>query len=265
MGDWTCMYASFDRSRTVHGLDPLRANVDRAIRRFGADAPNMHMHVGGLDAQESVADAGAKKTRGQMTMPKQPRGNARESNTSFPIHTLDKLFSEGGLFGNEKLAFAHIDVEGFELNVLKGARAVLARDQPVVTVEAHVHQNITFTRELLRELSANGYDSFLVEEPCGVRGDCRNIIGFPRSRRNEFRDSPTLHLASVSSSLLPVNVSTIASKAFPCCALGGEYCLTSSSGCCNLRAVTGWLERQVNAPPFSRANWYTQWQLMFKQ
>jgi FkbM family methyltransferase len=262
-GEWTCMYAGYDRSRTVHGIDPLRANIDSAIRNFGAEAPNMHMHVGGLGAQESVADFGPKKVRGQMVMPKHVRV-ASESNTSFPIHTLDKLFSTGGLFGDEKLAFAHIDVEGHELNVFRGARAVLARDQPLIAFELQVHRNIGFTIELLGFITAAGYDSFLVEEPCGVHMDCRNIISFPRSRRLEFADSPTLHLASVSSALQAVNVNTIAAKAFPCCARGGQCC-PARGGCCTFGLVHEWLEQQGTAPPFSRASWTSNSKLLFRQ
>ena len=40
---------------------------------------------------------------------------------------------------NVPLALAHWDVEGGELDVLRGARQVIARDHPIFTVESAAH------------------------------------------------------------------------------------------------------------------------------
>ncbi|KAG8464903.1 hypothetical protein KFE25_012266 [Diacronema lutheri] len=254
------MYARFDPSRTVHGLDPLRANVERALSSYGVGAPNLRMHVGGLGDVETVADAGPGKVRGQMHLSDAhfrrgaaPFANA--SNTTFRVHTLDGLFSSDGLFGDEHLGFAHIDVEGFELRVMRGAREVLRRDRPLVSVEAHVHLNLTYTRELLDELAASGYETYLVEEMCGVRADCRNILAFPRSRHAEFDGSPTLKLALTTLALLPTSASVVAEQGFPCCARGGACCPAAHGPCCTERTTSQWLAAQVNPPPFSRRGW----------
>jgi hypothetical protein len=119
-----------------------------------------------------------------------------------------------------------------------------------------VHQNVSYTRELLAELAASGYETYLVEEVCGVRADCRNIIGFPRSRHAEFAGSPTLKQALASLVLQPATASTIGGLAYPCCAPGGECCqMKPGTRCCNAYTTLDWLKRQVNPPPYSRRSW----------
>ena len=44
----------------------------------------------------------------------------------------------------EKLAFAHIDVEGVELDVLKGGIKTIKADRPIFTVELIVHENVQY-------------------------------------------------------------------------------------------------------------------------
>ena len=60
----------------------------------------------------------------------------------FPLFTLDGLFSKGGAWAGETLAFAHLDVEGLEELVVEGTRRTIARDHPVLTVEVTVHKRL---------------------------------------------------------------------------------------------------------------------------
>lgn len=102
------------------------------------------------------------------------------------------------------LALAHFDVEGLELEVLKGAEAVIRRDLPVFTTECHVASNQSFTRALFAYVEALGYEQYVVDEVCGSRVDCRNLIHFPRKRAPDFAGSPTLDLAVATGALLHV-------------------------------------------------------------
>lgn len=59
-----------------------------------------------------------------------------------------------------RLGFVKIDVEGAELNVLKGMRQALARDMPDLLVEVHPAQMKSFgfsVGDLIRFLSETGY------------------------------------------------------------------------------------------------------------
>ena len=64
---------------------------------------------------------------------------------------------------------------------------MLARDRPLLTTELHVWDNATFSAELLRFTHALGYDAFLVDETCGTRADCRNVIHVPRASATDAR------------------------------------------------------------------------------
>lgn len=55
-----------------------------------------------------------------------------------PLVSLDTMFPEGGVDENGKpvqVGFIKIDVEGFELEVLKGATKLIKRDRPILYVE----------------------------------------------------------------------------------------------------------------------------------
>ena len=96
-----------------------------------------------------------------------------------PVHTLDKLFD------NETLGFVHLDVEGAEASVLRGARAVFARDAPLMTTEVHLAS--PEAADLFRELEALDYEAYEVrDEVCGIRQDCRNLVNLPRRRQHKM-------------------------------------------------------------------------------
>jgi len=65
-----------------------------------------------------------------------------------PCHALDDLVPEA------QVALIKIDVEGFELRVLEGARGILARSHPVLYVE---NDRVAQSRELVEWLFAQGY------------------------------------------------------------------------------------------------------------
>jgi FkbM family methyltransferase len=77
----------------------------------------------------------------------------------FPVHieTLDRMVAEREL---ERVDVIKIDVEGFELSVLKGARETLARFRPALFVElcdANLREQRTSGAEVIDHLHAAGY------------------------------------------------------------------------------------------------------------
>ena len=205
----------------------------------------------------------AKKRSGQATQVEGSMDNKRDANKSdasslevFRVHRVDDLFANE--WRGERLGFAHFDVEGGELDVLRGARATIRRDRPVFTVEVHVHNKPNTTRALLRAIRELGYMSFLVEEQCGVPVDCRNIINLPNEAvKTVFVKSATLDLAAVTGVLVGVTDGNVASRAYaPVCAPGGACCPNGpgdesiaikragagASGCCFNRCVQSWLK-----------------------
>ncbi|MDA7719185.1 FkbM family methyltransferase [Candidatus Pelagibacter sp.] len=91
--------------------------------------------------------------------------------------TIDEILYEEGL----PVGFFHIDVEGFELSVLKGAMTVITRDLPVISFEQHISkENVNDITSFLKGFN---YRVFMVNEVlpgCGL--DCRNFLAFPSEK-----------------------------------------------------------------------------------
>lgn len=198
-GGEACMYAKLSPTRKVHAIEPLASNVER-IRKNYKDLPNLRVTVGGLasrpfslNAQPAWGrpfDARDRAAHYFMTMlinthnalPSPARATANESaaaKNAINFFTLDARFRQ------ETLAFLHLDVEGAELDVLRGGAAVLARDAPLLSTEVHVFDNVSYTRELLQFTHTLGFDAYMIDEDCGTRLDCRNILHVPRATVTE--------------------------------------------------------------------------------
>ena len=82
-----------------------------------------------------------------------------------------------------------------------------------------------YTRQLMQLLASAGYRALLVDEVCGKRSDCRNLLALPLSRSASFaalgHDEPgVLERALASGALRTVNATSIAEHVVPCCAHG---------------------------------------------
>jgi FkbM family methyltransferase len=285
-GHWACFYSQMDPARRTYAMDP-DAGFVRRIRRKYAVFANLRPVRGALSsvAKANVTRSEARRI-GLNLYPDEacrpgrvaPAGSAastsaasasdsassspcagRSSSSPFPIYTLDDFFA------SERLGFAHLDLEGHELDALNGAGAVCARDLPVLTTEVVVHLHPARTAALLTRLDAMGYDSFLLEEIAGLRPDTRNLLNIPRARTAEFLGAHALDLAAASRALVAVTNASVFEYAFPCCRRGGACCPLDrrgrARGCCSHWRVDGWVrERQrggsEDVRDFSRTRWY---------
>ena len=79
------------------------------------------------------------------------------------------------------IGFIHIDVEGYEFNVLKGAENIIKRDMPVITFEQHISKEKV--SEIIKYLEELGYKNFMINEVLpGCNYDCRNFISIPSNK-----------------------------------------------------------------------------------
>ena len=255
VGTETCLLAQAAPDRIVHALEPMFRNVQSITRQY-VHLPNLKPMQSGLGNEEiMVQPTVGMFAAGQMFSPARLRRKkelphaGRNENASwassswFPVRRVDSLFE--GPWRGETLALGHFDVEGAELEVLRGATATIRRDAPVFTTELHVHDNCSFSSELLRYADALDYDSYLVEEVCGARMDCRNLVHLPRRRAGLFESLPVLGLAASVQRLFRVDKHSILEYAFPCCMPGGACCAKPrSSTCCNQEAVHAWLDQK---------------------
>ena len=245
-GSWSCLYAEADHSRSVHAIDPMKVNVERIAKTYTASLPNIKPKVGGLGSRPAIMlpPAGVRRAHhpNLATVTSRHMGTEvkdhSDSSTSgtFTIYTLDDLFA------NEKLGFAHLDLEGNELAALRGGAAVIMRDRPVLSVELHVHDNAMYTRDLLEFLDKLQYSAHLVEEVCGERYDCRNLVAVPKENGSAVHESPVMRVAAASERLFHVNKVNIADHAFSvACVPGGPCCKSDENHCCRHRCIAQWI------------------------
>jgi hypothetical protein len=96
-----------------------------------------------------------------------PEAEIHETKT-VTLTTLDR-------FGLRDVAFVKIDVEGHEVEVLKGGMETFSRDRPVVLVEIKT-KNLNEVTRFFDEL---GYVRYQLEDLIDVRGSRENYIFRP--------------------------------------------------------------------------------------
>lgn len=91
--------------------------------------------------------------------------------------TIDEIVEEEEV----EVGLFHIDVEGFELSVLKGAKSLIKRDFPIITFEQHISKENVF--DIVDFLKEYDYKVFMINEVLpGNSLDCRNFIAFPPTK-----------------------------------------------------------------------------------
>ena len=66
-------------------------------------------------------------------------------------------------YGFEGISFMKIDVEGFELEVLDGAKTTIAREKPNLLIEIDPNQNGVSLKEALKYIQELGYKTFVAD------------------------------------------------------------------------------------------------------
>ena len=83
----------------------------------------------------------------------------------------------------ENIGYIHLDVEGMEYRILRGAINLIESYSPIITFEQHLE--IDNYDDILNYLKIKGYEVFLIDEILeGCRPDCRNSIAFHKSKFN---------------------------------------------------------------------------------
>ena len=256
-GIWACYWASIAPDRVVHAMDPDPKYV-KIMKAHYSHMRNLQPMLGALGKQSVLSSHRKAEAGGMHFFPL----SIDAKGGSLQVYALDDLFDS---WRDERLAFAQFDVDGFELSLLQGARAVLTRDRPIFSTELHVHENPQASRALLRFIKSLGYSSYLIEEIAGNRADIRNILNVPHERTAKLLGSPILDLAAQSRKLFAVDASTIHQFAFPCCVKGRACCPAERryAECCAHYRVSEWMSDVLNHGGAdlqwgTRATWYDQ-------
>lgn len=256
-GEQGAHFAVAAPDRRVLCLDPSPANVEGMKKEYG-ELPNLRIEQGGLSTEVGIM---------------KPRDDSfkMDLNETFQLFTLDSLFYNKG----EKLGFAHLDVEGLELDVLKGGVETLRAYKPILTTEIRVHDH-KYTTELLKFLDKESYDTYIIDEVCGSpHQDLRNLLNIPRSLSRRMAKSDTFNLLHATESIFRVDVDNIFEVVLPCCAQGGECCPggdLKAATCCDEKSVTNWYTKNnIKMSPASMFGWknsrkaYETWQYRLRK
>ena len=195
-GGEACWFADLAPNRSVIAIEPLPKNIASIRKVAVAGRPNIVPLHGGLGSVERIVNIHTSKhtKSGSMLIDvhKAPSAVNESGTETFPIYRLDDLFGIGGenmsarvanvgLQGAfERLAFGHFDVEGAEVDLLKGATRVIMRDRPIFTIETG-SASVTYSNAL-KVLTGINYTGYVVKEQCGVFRSCRNVLCFPVER-----------------------------------------------------------------------------------
>ena len=193
-GAETCWYATLGAPRIVRAIEPIEANfkwLERAVPQWQAwGAHSIQVMHGGLSSQDVRVSMQRSRLNAMATLRNSSKINLGSSDSeSLNLYRIDSLFQAE--WRGERLALAHIYVEGLEADVLIGAERTLSRDLPLVTVEAHTNSTrgtyIEADRHAASKLSVVvqrvRYVAYVVEEQCGARG-CRNFLCLPLQRES---------------------------------------------------------------------------------
>lgn len=174
------------RGRTVLAVDPSRDNIHHMKRYHAAlGLTSIDYLVGGLGESERTITFRQTHGVGQQSSGLGAAGDAGgagdavdslNKSTTLRLHRVDDLHVR------RRLGFAHFDVEGDELLVLRGASTTIARDRPIYFIEAHVQVSEDMTRSLVR---------------FGVRRKLWAPAPLPRDRPLHFAPPLSMHAYSL--------------------------------------------------------------------
>jgi hypothetical protein len=114
--------------------------------------------------------------------------NETNSDKCLISKTLDQLIL------NEKgtvIGLLHVDVEGFELQVLKGAQKIIIKDSPTILFEQHISQDDV--NAIFKFLKDYNYKIFMINEVLpGCQLDCRNFLAIHSSKKLPILEEITI-------------------------------------------------------------------------
>lgn len=162
VGTETVSFAKLVKGNRVHAFEPMEENfvylrVIKEINNF----ENLHLYKSLVSDKYGSAffQLPGSFDSGSGFITDQPDKNA----IKFPVITLDKQLS-----GIKSCSLIVIDVEGYELNVLRGGKKIITSYKPYLIIEVNpkfIEERANINVELLyKEIRAMGYECFHIEK-----------------------------------------------------------------------------------------------------
>lgn len=171
IGDNAIPWAKMFKDSQIVAFDPSPRNCQYIHYLAGINGlSNIRIYQVGLSDKDEVISTDEDLGHCSFTP-----GDDKKSNKIQAV-ALDSLFSNNIL---SNVLFIHMDVEGMEWNVLRGAERLLTTERPVVTYEIHVTTD-KYIDDITAFFKRLDYKVFLInEELPGCLEDCRNCIALP--------------------------------------------------------------------------------------
>ena len=178
-GQWTSLARATFPDATYHLIEPQHGCLSE-LRRMADASPRIHVHATavtrpGVPAVVMIGGGDNHAGTGNF-MPTVPAAATAHNPISYPSTTLDALFSD---LTSSRLLLK-LDVEGHELAVLEGARALLQRVEVIVSefwMYRSDEQEMATLPELLKTLQQAGFVLYDFGALHGRRSDDRLMSG----------------------------------------------------------------------------------------
>ena len=103
--------------------------------------------------------------------------------------SLDTLYNNNII---SNISFIHIDVEGFEYQVLMGSEKLIKDNMPIIVFEMHIKTD-EYRYDIINLMHSYDFEIFIINEVSGARSDCRNFLAIPFHLQTQFKKLFTLN------------------------------------------------------------------------
>jgi len=157
----------------VHAIDPSEENLD-----FGKKIAELNGQTNINWVEAVCAETVGEKLSYQGSLEQASFYKKSDSNNTLLSDNLDNIIKKSSF---KSISLMHVDVEGFEIETLKGARDIIFKNKPVIIFEQHISSEDS--RTLIKFLEDLNYKIFMINEVLpGCQLDCRNFIAFDRDK-----------------------------------------------------------------------------------
>jgi FkbM family methyltransferase len=171
IGDNVIPWAKQHKDKHVFAFDPSSRNCQHMQYLAGINGlSNVHIYQVGLSDKDEILSTDDDLEHCSFTS-----GDTKSN--KIQAVALDSLFHKKTI---SNVSFIHMDVEGMEWNVVRGAEQLIRNERPIVAYEIHVTTD-KYIDEIKTFFKRLDYKVFLInEELPGCLEDCRNCIALPK-------------------------------------------------------------------------------------